>query len=258
MNHPDEQRLMEFASGHAADAKAIEQHLAECAACRESVDAVRRVVAAASAMEVPEPDGSFEARLWRGVRAELEPRPAPAGWREWFSMRRLAAATAVATVVLAAFLAGRFWPRPAETPAPVAAVTPQVKERILLVAVGDHLDRAQSILLEISNAEPAAGAGSKNVDISHEQKRAEELLGANRLYRQTALRTGDAPVADVLDQLEPLLVELANGPAEVPASELEALQKRIAARGLLLKVRVVSSNVREKERSAVEQGRNSS
>ena len=258
MNHPDEQRLMEFASGHAADAKAIEQHLAECAACRESVDAVRRVVAAASAMEVPEPDGSFEARIWRGVQAELEPRRATAGWREWFSMRRLAAATAMATVVLAAFLAGRFWPRPAETPAPVAAVTPQVKERILLVAVGDHLDRAQSILLEISNAEPAAGAGSKNVDISHEQKRAEELLGANRLYRQTALRTGDAPVADVLDQLEPLLVELANGPAEVPASELEALQKRIAARGLLLKVRVVSSNVREKERTAVEQGRNSS
>ena len=259
MNHPDEQRLMEYAAGDAVDAKAIEQHLGECAACRDSVESVRRVVAVASAMEVPEPDAGFETRIWRGVRAELDPRPAFAGWREWFSLRRLAAATAMAVVVLAAFLAGRFWPRPEVGLGPATAVaTPQVRERILLVAVGDHLDRAQSILLEISNAEPASGTSGKTVDISREQKRAEELLGANRLYRQTALHTGDAPVADVLDELEPLLVELANGPSEVPASELEALQKRIAARGLLLKVRVVNSNVREKERAAVEQGRNSS
>ena len=259
MSHPDEQRLMEYAAGDAADARDIERHLAECATCRESVEAVRRVVAAASAMEVPEPDAMFEARVWRGVRPELDPRPAPGGWREWFSVRRLAPATAMAVVVLAAFLAGRFWPRPEVGPGPATAVaTPQVRERILLVAVGDHLDRAQSILLEISNAEPTAGAHDKTVDISHERKRAEELLGANRLYRQTALRTGDAPVANVLDELEPLLVELANSPSEVPASELEALQKRIAARGLLLKVRVVGSNVREKERTAVEQMRNSS
>jgi hypothetical protein len=128
-------------------------------------------------------------------------------------------------------------------------VNPQVRERILLVAVGDHLDRAQSVLLEISNAEAISGSGGKAVDISREQKRAEELLGANRLYRQTAQRTGDAPVADVLGELEPLLVELANSPSEVTASELEALRKRIESLGLLLKVRVLSSNVREREKA---------
>ena len=260
MNHPDEQQLIEYAAGDAVDAGEIERHLGECPACRESVEAVRRVVGAASAMEVPVPDAGYESRVWRGLRAELEPRGASAGCREWFSLRWLGAATAMAALVLAAFLTGRFWPRP-EAPGSggQAKSLSHVRERILLVAVGDHLDRVQSILLEVSNAEPAAGPGDKTVDISRERKRAEELLGANRLYRQTAMRTGDAPVADVLDELEPVLVQLANGPSEVPASELEALQKRIAARGLLLKVRVVSSNVREKEKKETpQQGRNQS
>jgi len=247
MNHPDEQRLIEYAGGDAAGMRDVEQHLSECAACRESVAALRRVLAAASAMEVPEPGAGFESRMWRRVAAEIEPRGIRIGWREWFTARRLMPAGAIAGLVLAAFLLGRYWPRPEMAPA-TATVTPQVRERILLVAVGDHLDRAQSILLEISNAEPTAGAAEKTVDISREQKRAEELLGANRLYRQTALRTGDATVANVLGELEPLLVELANSPSEVPASELEALRKRIEARGLLLKVRVVSSNVHERER----------
>jgi len=258
MNHPDEQQLIEYASGDATAASTVremEQHLAECAVCRESVEGVKRVVAAASAVEIPEPDAAYESRMWHRVAAEIEPRRAGFGWREWFSGRRLAAVGAMAAMVIAAFLAGRYSPRP-ETATPTVAATPQVRERILLVAVGDHLDRAQSILLEISNAEPASGAAAKTVDISREQKRAEELLGANRLYRQTAQKTGDATVADVLGELEPLLVELANGPSAVPASEIETLRKRIEARGLLLKVRVVSSNVHEREKTTVKGSNN--
>ena len=249
-NHAEEQRLIEYAggdAGNAAEVREMEEHLKECAACRESVEAVRRVLSAASTMAVPEPDGGFESRMWRRVAAEIEPRQPASGWGEWFSMRRLAAAGAMAVLVIAAFLAGRYSPRPGDGgnggPAENAS---RVRERILLVAVGDHLDRAQSVLVEISNAEPAGG--EKTVDISREQRRAEDLLTANRLYRQTAQKTGDAPVADLLGELEPLLVELANSPSEVPASEIEALRKRIEGRGLLLKVRVVSSNVHERER----------
>ncbi len=258
MMHPDEQRLMEYAAGEATGtsaAREVEHHLAACKACRESVDSLRRVVSAATALEVPEPDPGYEARTWRRVSAHLEPRRVGFAWREWLPMRRLAALGAMAVLLIAAFLAGRYSTRP-ETSS-TATATPQVKERILLVAVGDHLDRAQSILLEISNAEPAAGGVEKTVDISREQKRAEELLGANRLYRQTAQRTGDATVADVLGELEPLLVELANSPSEIPASELEALQKRIEARGLLLKVRVLNSNVREREKGPAGPGNRS-
>jgi hypothetical protein len=122
----------------------------------------------------------------------------------------------------------------------------QTRERVLLVAVGDHLDRAQMVLLEISNAEPEG----KETDISHEQQRAEQLLTANRLYRQTAQHTGDAAVSSVLDELEPVLMEIAHSPSNVSKPELEELRKHIEARGLLLKVRVLDSTVRQKEKAA--------
>ena len=249
MNHPDEQRLIEYASGDAAEAVEIARHLHDCAACRASFESLQRVLAAATAAAVPEPDAAYEARLWRSLRPQLEPRTSRLGWREWFAPRRLAFAGAMAAMVLVAFLAGRYWPRAAHEASPEATVTPQVRERILLVAVGDHLDRAQSVLIEISNAEPAAGTAGGEVDISREQQRAQDLLASNRLYRQTAQRTGDASVAGFLGELEPLLVEIANSSGKVPAAELEELQRRIAARGLLLKVRVLSSNVRERERA---------
>jgi hypothetical protein len=249
MNHLDEQRLIEYANGDAAEASAIEQHLRECAACRGSYESLQRVLAAASGLPVPEPDAAYEARLWRGLRPQLEPRTSRLNWREWFSLRRLVPAGAIAALVLAAFLAGRYWPRPGvNQPSPETVVTPQVRERILLVAVGDHLDRTQSVLIEISNAEPGGGRASE-VDISRQQQRAQDLLASNRLYRQTAQRTGDASVAGFLDELEPLLVEIANSPAKVSGADLEEIQRRIAARGLLLKVRVLSSNVHERERA---------
>jgi hypothetical protein len=258
MNHITEEQLVEYCGGETADRGAIEAHLRECAECRAQCESLRQVLTLAAAMPVPEPETAFEARLWRRIRPELAPRKQRIDWREWFTVRRLVPVGALATMILAAFLAGRYTSptQPGGQPVaqPAAQNTAQVRERILLVAVGDHLDRAQSILLEISNAEPAAGGPTAAVDISREQQRAQELLGANRLYRQTAGQTGNAGVASVLGELEPLLVEIANSPGQVSSSDLDELRRRISARGLLLKVRVLGSTVRERQQPAVTTG----
>jgi hypothetical protein len=121
-----------------------------------------------------------------------------------------------------------------------------VRERILLVAVGDHLERSQMILVELTNADP-----SQPLDIAPEQRLAQDLVGANRLYRQTAVKAGETGVADVLDDLERVLLEIAHSPKDLKAAEVKTLQQRIAARGILFKVRVVGSSVREREKEAV-------
>jgi hypothetical protein len=253
MNHLDEQQLIDYCGGDAAEREAIEQHLGDCPACRARCQSLQQVLSLAAALPVPEPHPSYESRLWHSLRPQLETRNQRGNWREWFTVRRLVPMGAMAGMILAAFLAGRYSPRPGvvvphggEGQAESLSHAPQVRERILLVAVGDHLDRAQSILLEISNTE-AAAEGDAPVDISREQQRAQALLSANRLYRQTAGQTGDAAVASVLGELEPLLAEIANSSGQVPASDLEELRRRIAARGLLLKVRVLGSTVRERQ-----------
>ena len=122
----------------------------------------------------------------------------------------------------------------------------QVRERILLVDLGEHLERSQMILVELVSAD-AEGT----VDLSAERAHAEQLLAANRLYRHTAAATGDRTVSELLDELERMLVELAAGPERLASQDLESVRRQIGANGLLFRVRVVSSEVRERQKDAV-------
>jgi hypothetical protein len=73
------------------------------------------------------------------------------------------------------------------------------------------------------------------------------LLEENRMYRQTALQEGDAGLASVLDELERVLLDVAHSPEEVTPAQLEAIQKKIEARGILFKVRVVNKELQQRQ-----------
>ena len=76
-----------------------------------------------------------------------------------------------------------------------------------MVAVGDHLERSQMVLVELVNADTKSA-----VDISAEREMAESLLQENRLYRQTAQVSGKTRMATVLEDLERVLMEIAHSP----------------------------------------------
>ena len=195
---------------------------------------------AVSELDAPERGADYGAEVWTRLRLEERSKVK----RRWMGWRTLVWVPAMAAIAIAAFLAGRYWPRPDAGGAMAKAGA--VRERVLMVAVGDHLDRSQVVLAELTHA-PSDGG---HVDISSERRTAEDLLDDNRLYRQTARTAGDGALASVLDDLERVLVEIANGPSDISARHLEELQRRIEAEGLLFKVRVVGSQVRQRERPA--------
>ncbi|MGB7626842.1 MAG: hypothetical protein WBL75_09295, partial [Candidatus Acidiferrum sp.] len=129
--------------------------------------------------------------------------------------------------------------------APAASVA-QVRQRVLVLAVGEHLGKSEMVLMELANAAPAE-RGQGEINISAEQKRAADLLDANRLYRETAQHDGDAALASVLDDLERVLMDVAHSPDELTPAKLESLQKRIEAHGILFKVRVIGQELQEKQ-----------
>lgn len=233
MTHPNDDALL-LAAWDEPDADAERAHLAGCAACRDRLSALRAILDAA-AEDVPERGPEYGAQVWERLAPSLPRRafaePAVAG-RRAVSLHRFASFGALAASLLAAFLLGRHT-APATPPAPVAEA--QVRERVLLVAVGDHLERSRVLLVEWMN-EPAGGA----------PRGAEELLRTNRLYRASAERGGDADVADVLLELERTLLEIARAPEFGPAERAE-LQARIARRGTLFKVRVLGEQVRQRQ-----------
>ena len=226
-------------------------HLGQCTACHANYRRLQQVLAAvdeAAFAGAEVPDG-FERIVW----ARLEPAlpPARKGLLSWFmfSPARLAWAAVIVALVTGAFFAGRLMPRAPETAGPTQASAEQVRERILLVDLGDHLDRSQMVLVELVNAE----SGGK-VDISGERARAEQLVSSNRLYRQTAVDTGDANVVALLDELERVLVDVAASPETMSSQDLDDVRRRIESQGLLFRVRVVSSEVRERQKSIVRAG----
>ena len=62
----------------------------------------------------------------------------------------------------------------------------------------------------------------------------------NRLYRLAAQRGGRQGTAALLDEIEPLLAEIAHLPAAASDSDVDFLRQRIDDRGVLFKTRVAS------------------
>ena len=155
-----------------------------------------------------------------------------------------AACALVAALLLVAFLAGRVSKRVDHGDAALTAE--QVRQRVLLLAVGEHLGRSEMVLMEIANAEPE-GASMKQVNLSSQWRRAEELLEENRLYRQTALQEGDTGIANVLDELERVLLDVAHSPGNVTPAQFKSIRQRIDDDGLLFKVRVLTKEIERRE-----------
>ena len=244
MNHLSEEQLILFYYGESdddspSDTLATEQHLEECGECRAHYASLQRVLNVVDGLPVPERSAEYGAQVWQRIEHRLGARRRsiwmlPARWR-W-----AAASVAFAALMVTAFVAGRLYPR--HTPAQMAAADAQTGERVLLVAVGDYLERSQMVLIELTNANPKG-----SMDISNEQERAGDLVTETRLYRQTAERTGDTSITGVLDELERVLVDITHAPSKMTPGQLDELRQRLEAEGILFKIRVLGSNVRNQE-----------
>jgi hypothetical protein len=248
MKHPSEEQLIAYREGEPDERASIASHLATCETCRAALARIEAVLAALDTLPVPDPGENYGRRVWQQIAPRLDERRSR-WWQIWFEPRRLGVIGTVAALVVAAYFAGR-WTKPVVTPSAVPVATAeQVRERVLVVAVGEHLGRSEMMLVELSNAEPR-DSKQKQVNISAQQKRAEDLLDENRLYRQTALQEGDAGLASILDELERVLLDVAHSPGEVTPAQLETMRKKIESRGILFKVRVVSKELQQRQDTA--------
>ncbi|MEA2162679.1 MAG: hypothetical protein QOK37_806 [Thermoanaerobaculia bacterium] len=249
MQHLTEEQLI----GHYYDDgdALADAHVGSCDECRSQLDTLRDVLALVNHLPIPEKSEAYGEEVWTRLRWKLGNGRRRA--RVWGTISAIAAALALA------FIGGMFWHArtqqiqqpatvvahntpPASAAAPASNSSSSSRDRLLLVVVSDHLDSSERMLLELSNADP-----KQPLDVTAESKRAGELVASNRIYRQTATRRGETRIASLLSDLEPVLLELSHSGSTLSPDEIAALQKRIDAKGLLFKVRVVSAQVSGQE-----------
>lgn len=206
-------------------------HLTACDECRGRFDRLREVLDSFNQFPVPQRDANYGAAVWSKLLTKLPPDRPQRWWLRWWTLT-----PALVTLLVMAFLGGRLWERSSHA----YGITQKARERVLLISLSDHLEQSQIVLANVANAAPGT------TDLADERDRAHELLGANRLLRQAAARSGDFADAALLDELEHVLLDVANSPIRSSAADLERLQRQIENEGLLFKVRVTSRASRER------------
>lgn len=238
----DEELLLDFYDESSAiDRTRVRTHLEQCEECRELDRELRAVLTAVETTPISEPPSGFEREMWARIEPLLPVQQSARTRWQWM-MPRLAVAASIGGLLVAAFAAGRVWDQPPAASSPdVAVVDAAMPQRLLRAEVEDHLERSQRMLVELVNADYTSGT-----PLEGDRARAADLVAAGRLYRRSAEQVGDAEIGNLLEDLERVLVEVANGPADAAPQELARLRQRIDDQDLVFRVRVVAREMKER------------
>jgi hypothetical protein len=114
MAHYTEDDLILYHYGEAPHRDRIECHLQECEPCAATYRDIGRTLALVGDLDVPERDERYGLEMWQRIRHDLPPQEMPWGssFRGLMAWHRFALVGASAMLIVAAFVAGLYWPRP--------------------------------------------------------------------------------------------------------------------------------------------------
>jgi len=254
--HPTEDDLILHFYGEGWENEGrVDDHVHACPQCQEVWDDLTETLKMVDAAQVPEPDSGFERVMWARVSRELPDRRPAAVWsvRQWLPVTGLAAA--VIAIIGVGYMS---WARPVVTtpelpkqgavttrtpPTDPAAANARSRERVLLTALSSHFQQTEMLLVEVLNAPASAN------EFAFERTSADDLVSSGRLYRVTAEQNGDRHLAQMLEDIERVLVDIARSPNKPGANEMKNLRTRIDNNGLLFKVRAVTNEIRQRQQT---------
>jgi hypothetical protein len=251
----------------ASEWREAEAHIRSCAHCAQTLALFRN-----STAFIRQHATEFEPspRVWLGIARQLEAQPKRAWHKKILArlldllnnhlfhpstaIRYVQVATAAAAVVLAAvFLLQKNSKKPVETsltetitPSQSPSATPSVDftkqqekrqfaQALLLDEVKNYFEQAGVLLLEVKHLEP---------ELDRERlpqiRRASQNLLEETLLLKKDLKQADLGIlSPVVEQLEIVLLDLANLKEKAEKEEVELLQATIVKQDLLIKIEII-------------------
>lgn len=249
MKHLSQEQLVEtyYGGRNRVPSRNMLRHLGQCEQCASAYAALEGDLTAVGASDVPERPADYGQQMWDRVAPLLALSPAPRrplrafGWMgSWRSAwRPLSYAAGCAMLLASAFYVGTVWEHQQHLRRVAARLQAQphapAPPKVVVVVLGDHLDRSERLLVELKHAD------SDTADVAPLTDEARSLLAANRVFRDDAEKSGDAALTTALDHLDKLLTGLADHPGKLDEAALTRLKDEMNADGLLFEVRVLRS-----------------
>lgn len=239
MKHCSEEELLDYYYREGSHTCAL--HLETCVDCVEAYAELSSALAAVQPTEPPTRDEGYGKRVWESLVENLPARSRKTVWLRTGQWRGLAYAGACLLIVAGAFYAGRMWEH-RKPPVAAAHAPAQAAPRIVVVVLGDHLDRTERLLVALKHAD----AGNAEM-ISPLRDEARSLLAANRVCLQNTDQEDDPALAQTLDHLDVLLTQIVNQPGGLNPKNIARLQKEMNAEGLLFEIRVLRSQIADRK-----------
>lgn len=102
--------------------------------------------------------------------------------------------------------------------------------------IARHAEKAELLLRSFRNVRLAAH--SRSLDVAYEKENARKLLYQNIALRRNASTRGDEPTAELLNKLEPLLLDIANLPDRARSRDVRSIEQRMEKKEIVATLQV--------------------
>lgn len=130
---------------------------------------------------------------------------------------------------------------PVRNPPPTAAISPSTPVRSAdaetLTAI--HFENAELLLRSFRNVRLTESGTT--AEVSYEKRRAQQLVYQNMMLRREADSTGDVQVAALLENLEPILIDIANLPDQPADEDIRLIKDRVERKNIVALLQVNST-----------------
>jgi len=240
-----------FGELNAVEAGKLQEHLAACVRCSSFLAEMENALGQLGAPRRPQMPEHFWESYWHRLaqRLEKEERATPArepafgrlmNWlrEKWIAQPLLIplgrAAGILALLVLGVLVGHYWWPQDRNENQPMTHSTsppmPVVQTR-----AEQWLERSKILLLGVVNEDLS---GEVQPDFSHQRQVSRHLLTEARALNRELDPAANRQMLQLINQLELILLQIANLEAEHDLSAIELVREGVARNGLLLKINI--------------------
>jgi len=109
-----------------------------------------------------------------------------------------------------------------------------------------HAERAQILLRSFRNVPFAKGTSNRGpaIDVAYERRQSKKLLYDNIVLRREAAARGDRSAERLLDNLEPILLDIANLPERPLSGDVRSIEQRMRKEEIVARLQAQSLSAR--------------